>query len=293
MATTKAHNNGHHEKNVSLFVSHLARRGGRRGNRHTLGRDVKYVHVPSAGHHMEYGAYLAVLASAVYNRKQRCATTTLFQHFPSCVYPLVMPQVVRLGPDREVLDCMLDLSTQGEVEATPLRRPQHHTGGGAAMGCGDGAKAVLASAARCQYDGKGSFLPCWLELLPPSMEAAGAASSPAVLVLRETAAAAVARSVSLGGASVGRPKSERKGEPHVFRLDVPAAGTQAAQKLVVSVGTTDDLAAWADLLGCYCHGHRRAAEPAAAADKTGSPLVDFVAAAEVAAAAVAAAAYAR
>ena len=66
MATTKAHNNGHHEKNVSLFVSHLARGGGRRGNRHTLGRDVKYVHVPSARHHMEYGAYLAVLASAVY-----------------------------------------------------------------------------------------------------------------------------------------------------------------------------------------------------------------------------------
>ena len=65
MATTKAHNNGHHEKNVSLFVSHLARRGGRRGNRHTLGRGVKYVHVPSAGHHLEYGAYLAVLVSAV------------------------------------------------------------------------------------------------------------------------------------------------------------------------------------------------------------------------------------
>eukprot|EP01052_Picozoa_sp_SAG31_P014837 SAG31_NODE_935_length_10892_cov_7.109886_6_plen_608_part_00 len=138
----------------------------------------------------------------------------------------------------EIIDCMLNLSDAAGAASQEQDVPKMETK--CSVGLCD--LTPLASTARCQYDGSGPFFSCWIELAP----------SDNLLIIRETSVSAILRTLSMCGGSVGPPKSERKGEPHVFRFDLPRSESEAEQKFVFSLSTAYELAAWTDRLSGCC-----------------------------------------
>jgi hypothetical protein len=99
----------------------------------------------------------------------------------------------------------------------------------------------LTAEARCQYEGKGSFLPVALCLKPGGD-----------LELRERGERdRLLRLVSCVGCAAGAPKSSRKGHPHCLRLDVVDSPAQGAGKFVLSLSSVAEQQSWLHRLAHY------------------------------------------